>query len=96
MKKQKFRFTLQFDKNDTEHQKVVEILNNQGKKKSQYIVMAVLNYIKASDKTKLSEADLDYIAEAVSKRIIGKTIDIVNVSNEDNDVLLDTMNMFGI
>ena len=79
-----------------DHQKVVEILNSHGKKKSQYIVMAVLNYIKASDNTKLSEADLDYIAEAVSKRITGKTIDIVNVSNEDNDVLLDTMSMFGI
>lgn len=96
MKKQKFRFTLQFDKNDEEHQKVVEILNNQGKKKSQYIVMAVLSYIKAPDRSKLSEADLDYIAEAVSKRITGKTIDISNVNNEDNDVLLDTMSMFGI
>ena len=44
MKKQKFRFTLQFDKNDTEHQKVVEILNEKGKKKSQYIVQAILSY----------------------------------------------------
>ena len=59
MKKQKFRFTLQFDKNDKDHQTVVEILNSHGKKKSQYIVMAVLNYITASDKTNLSEADLD-------------------------------------
>jgi len=96
MKKQKFRFTLQFDKNDVEHQKVVEILNNQGKKKSQYIVMAVLNHIKASDKTKLSEADLDYIAEAVSKRIAGKSLEIREVDNEDKDVLMDTMSMFGI
>ena len=29
-------------------------------------------------------------------RLTRKTIDIVNVSNEDNDVLLDTMSMFGI
>lgn len=96
MKKQKYRFTLQFDKNNVEHQKVVEILNNQGKKKSQYIVTAVLGYIKASDKQVLSEADIKHIAEILSKNINEKNTEINMPKTEDNAALLETMSMFGI
>lgn len=96
MKKDKYRFTLKFDKNDEEHQKVVAILNEKGNRKSQYIVSAVLNYINASDKKVLSEADLDYIANSVSERIAGKSIEFEEKSNEDENILLDTMRCFGI
>jgi len=96
MKKQKYRFTLQFDKNNIDHQKVVEILNNQGKKKSQYIVAAVLSYIKASDKQVLSEADINYIAEILTKKINKNNTEVKSLKTEDNNVLLETMSMFGI
>lgn len=40
-----FRFTLLFNRNDARHQRAVEILNQQGKSKSQYIVTALLHYV---------------------------------------------------
>lgn len=43
-KKEQCRFTLQFCATDPRHQKVVKILNQQGRRKAQYLVDAVLNY----------------------------------------------------
>ena len=40
-----YRFTLLFNQNDQRHRRAVEILNQQGKSKSQYIVTAILHYI---------------------------------------------------
>ena len=36
-----YRFTLLFNQNDQRHRRAVEILNQQGKSKSQYIVTAL-------------------------------------------------------
>ena len=40
-----YRFTLLFNQTDPRHRRTVEILNQQGKSKSQYIVTAILHYI---------------------------------------------------
>ena len=95
MKKQKFRFTLQFDKNDTEHQKVVEILNEKGKKKSQYIVQAILSYSNNKN-TMLSKADLNYIIKGVSENI--KDCSIINTKQDDESeyILADSLKLFEI
>ena len=95
MKKQKFRFTLQFDKNDTEHQKVVEILNEKGKKKSQYIVQAILSYSNNKN-TMLSKADLNYIIKEVSENI--KDCYIINTKQDDEseNILADSLKLFEI
>jgi len=95
MKKQKFRFTLQFDKNDTEHQKVVEILNEKGKKKSQYIVQAILSYSNNKN-TMLSKADLNYIIKEVSENI--KDCSIINTKQDDEseNILADSLKLFEI
>ena len=95
MKKQKFRFTLQFDKNDTEHQKEVEILNEKGKKKSQYIVQAILSYSNNKN-TMLSKADLNYIIKEVSENI--KDCSIINTKQDDEseNILADSLKLFEI
>jgi len=95
MKKQKFRFTLQFDKNDTEHQKVVEILNEKGKRKSQYIVQAILSYSNNKN-TMLSKADLNYIIKEVSENI--KDCSIINTKQDDEseNILADSLKLFEI
>ena len=95
MKKQKFRFTLQFDKHDTEHQKVVEILNEKGKKKSQYIVQAILSYSNNKN-TMLSKADLNYIIKEVSENI--KDCSIINTKQDDEseNILADSLKLFEI
>ena len=95
MKKQKFRFTLQFDKNDTEHQKVVEILNEKGKKKSQYIVQAILSYSNNKN-TMLSKEELNYIIKEVSENI--KDCSIINTKQDDEseNILADSLKLFEI
>ena len=40
-----YRFTLLFNQTDLRHRRAVEILNQQGKSKSQYIVTDILHYI---------------------------------------------------
>ena len=95
IQKQKFRFTLQFDKNDTEHQKVVEILNEKGKKKSQYIVQAILSYSNNKN-TMLSKEDLNYIIKEVSENI--KDCSIINTKQDDEseNILADSLKLFEI
>lgn len=44
-KKNAYRFTLQFNKNDPRHERAVDILNQQGRGVSQFIVSAVLHYL---------------------------------------------------
>lgn len=44
-KKNAYRFTLQFNKNDPRHERAVDILNQQGRGVSQFIVTAVTHYL---------------------------------------------------
>lgn len=44
-KKDAFRFTVQFNVGDPSHQQVAAILNEQGRRKAQFLVNAVIHYI---------------------------------------------------
>ena len=44
-KKDAFRFTVQFNAGDPSHQQVAAILNEQGRRKAQFLVNAVIHYI---------------------------------------------------
>lgn len=44
-KKDAFRFTVQFNADDPSHQQVAAILNEQGRRKAQFLVNAVIHYI---------------------------------------------------
>lgn len=44
-KKDAFRFTVQFNAGDPSHQQVTAILNEQGRRKAQFLVNAVIHYI---------------------------------------------------
>lgn len=44
-KKDSFRFTVQFNAGDPSHQQVAAILNEQGRRKAQFLVNAVIHYI---------------------------------------------------
>lgn len=43
-KKNPYRFNLQFDHNDANHQEVVEILTAEGRKAAQFVANAILHY----------------------------------------------------
>ena len=44
-KKDSFRFTVQFNAGDPSHQQVAAILNDQGRRKAQFLVNAVTHYM---------------------------------------------------
>lgn len=71
-----YRFTLSFNEHDLRHRRVVEILNQQGKSKSQFIVTAILHYI---DCEKLPfDTSVQYQPlEGVADRIIQETAERV-------------------
>ena len=70
-----FRFTLLFNRNDARHQRAVEILNQQGKSKSQYIVTALLHYVECTKQPVEQAASCD-LAE-IADRIIRETAERV-------------------
>ena len=43
-KKNPYRFNLQFDCNDANHREVVEILTEEGRRRAQFVVNAILHY----------------------------------------------------
>ena len=43
-KKNPYRFTIQFDRNDINHQEVAMILNTEGRKAAQFIANAIIHY----------------------------------------------------
>lgn len=72
-----YRFTLLFNQTDPRHRRAVEILNQQGKSKSQYIVTAILHYIDCNrlpvDSTseyQSLQSLADWIIEQTAKRVL--------------------------
>ena len=72
-----YRFTLLFNQTDPHHRRTVEILNQQGKSKSQYIVTAILHYIDCNklpvDSTgeyQSLQSLADRIIEQTAKRVL--------------------------
>lgn len=77
MKNNPYRFTLLFNRTDPRHRRAVEILNQQGKSKSQYIVTAILHYIDCNrlpvDSTseyQSLQSLADRIIEQTAKRVL--------------------------
>lgn len=48
-KKERCRFTIQFNGADPSHEQVIKLLNGQGRRKAQFLVNAVLHYIHCSE-----------------------------------------------
>lgn len=71
-----FRFTLSFNEHDRRHRQVVEILNQQSKSKSQYIVTAILHYIDCN-KIPIDTSDQYKFLEGLADRIIRETAECV-------------------
>jgi hypothetical protein len=73
-KKDKCKFTIQFNSADAHHLQIVELLNAQGRRKAQFIANAVLHYVNCSvipSTTQLPAASLDYhTIEAIVNKIL--------------------------
>lgn len=67
-----YRFTLLFNQTDPRHRRVVEILNQQGKSKSQYIVTAILHYIDCNKLPVDSTSEYQSL-QSLADRIIEQT-----------------------
>lgn len=70
-KKEISKFTIQFNPVDPCHQKVIELLNAQGRRKAQFITNAITHYIYCSQTPDISQAVAPYnikdmIVEAVN------------------------------
>lgn len=71
------RFTVQFSPGDPCHQQTVDILNQQGRRKAQFIVNAVMHYINCSETPDVKPAAIDTaLIEGIVRRLLneqGKT-----------------------
>lgn len=71
-KKDPYKFTIQFNGGDPSHQQIAEMLNQQGRRKAQFLVNAVMHYIHCSETPNIPElvlSDTDMI-EKVVRRIL--------------------------
>ena len=56
-KKAPYRFTIGFNPGDPTHRQVVELLNQQGHRKAQFLVNAVLHYVHCPETPDIPEMD---------------------------------------
>ena len=78
-KKDLYKFTIQFSEGDPLHQQTAAILNQQGRRKAQFLVNAVMHYLHCKETPDIPQSapvDVDAI-EAIVRRIMeeekGKT-----------------------
>ena len=73
-KKEKYRFTIQFNSSDPRHQQVADILNRQGRHIAQYLVNAVHIYENGTEPTIAESAPVNYqmIETMVNQILAGK------------------------
>lgn len=71
-KREKYKFTIQFSPGDPLHQQTADILNQQGRRKAQFIVNAVQHYIHCSETPEIPQAPpVDTSAiEVIVRRIL--------------------------
>lgn len=72
VKKDLYKFTIQFNPGDPSHRQTADLLNQQGRRKAQFIVNAVLHYIHCKETPDIPQAaptDTELI-EAVVRRMI--------------------------
>lgn len=71
-KKDLYKFTIQFNPGDPSHRQTADLLNQQGRRKAQFLVNAVLHYIYCKETPDIPQAapmDTELI-EAVVRRIM--------------------------
>jgi hypothetical protein len=69
-KKNRYRFTLQFNQNDPRHVRAVNILCKQNRSISQFIVSAVLHYMDCTKEPVMAaQSDAEFIASIVRQTI---------------------------
>ena len=71
-KKDLFKFTIQFNPGDPAHRQTADLLNQQGRRKAQFLVNAVLHYIHCKETPDIPQTapmDMELI-EAVVRRIM--------------------------
>ena len=77
-KKDSFRFTVQFNAGDPSHQQVAAILNEQGRRKAQFLVNAVTHYMncpetpEAAAPPPLDRQEVERLVQATATRIRSK------------------------
>lgn len=83
-KKALYKFTIQFNSGDPQHQQTAEILNQQGRRKAQFLVNAVLHYLHCSETPDIPQpAPVDVGAiETIVRRIMEEQTD----RNEPSEV----------
>lgn len=55
-KRDRYKFTIQFSPADPAHQQTVDILNQQGRRKAQFLVNAVMHYLHCSETPEIPQA----------------------------------------
>lgn len=73
-KKYENKFTIQFNAADPVHQQIIEILNQQGRKKAQFLVNAIQHYIHCSETPEIPQSyspDIHMI-ESIVLRILNE------------------------
>ena len=74
-KKDLYKFTIQFSEGDPLHQQTAAILNQQGRRKAQFLVNAVMHYLHCKETPDIPQPapiDVDAI-EAIVRRIMEET-----------------------
>lgn len=73
-KKDLYKFTIQFNSGDPQHQQTSEILNRQGRRKAQFLVNAVMHYLHCSETPNIPQpAPVDTaVIETIVRRIISE------------------------
>ena len=76
-KKDLYKFTIQFNSGDPQHRQIAEILNQQGRRKAQFIVNTVLHYLHCSETPNIPQPtpiDINTI-EVIVRRIMEEQSD---------------------
>lgn len=78
------RFTVQFSPGDPCHQQTVDILNQQGRRKAQFIVNAVMHYINCSETPDVKPTAIDTaLIEGVVRKILAEQDKTVEKSSAE-------------
>lgn len=77
-KKDLCRFTVQFNASDPCHQQTVDILNQQGRRKAQFIVNAVMHYLHCPETPDIPQPILADTAliESIVRRILSESLTV--------------------
>ena len=76
-KKNPYRFTIQFDKNDINHQEVTMLLNIEGRKAAQFIANAIIHYKNCSKTPDIATDQNTLLLNGIEQLLDKKLSDII-------------------